>query len=61
MRIAIYDTTLRDGTQRENIALSVADKLRITQLLDDFGVSYIEGLAGVEPERRRLFRRGACA
>ncbi len=42
-RIAIYDTTLRDGTQRENISLSVADKLRITRLLDDLGVAYIEG------------------
>lgn len=42
-QIAIYDTTLRDGTQRENIALSVADKLRITQMLDEFGVAYIEG------------------
>ena len=41
--IHIYDTTLRDGTQRENISLSVADKLRITRLLDDMGVSYIEG------------------
>jgi len=43
MQIAIYDTTLRDGTQRENISLSVADKLKITQLLDDLGVAYIEG------------------
>ncbi|MDX1991472.1 MAG: citramalate synthase [bacterium] len=43
MQIAIYDTTLRDGTQRENIALSVADKLKITQMLDELGVAYIEG------------------
>ena len=42
-QIAIYDTTLRDGTQRENISLSVADKIRITRLLDDLGVAYIEG------------------
>jgi 2-isopropylmalate synthase len=41
--IAIYDTTLRDGTQREGIALSLADKLKITELLDGFGVAYIEG------------------
>lgn len=41
--IAIYDTTLRDGTQREGISLSVADKLRITKLLDTLGVAYIEG------------------
>src|SRR5512145_663562 len=42
-RIGIYDTTLRDGTQRESISLSVADKLRITALLDNLGVAYIEG------------------
>jgi len=43
MKVAIYDTTLRDGTQREGIALSMADKIRITRLLDDLGVAYIEG------------------
>ena len=42
-QVAIYDTTLRDGTQREGISLSVADKLKITGLLDDLGVTYIEG------------------
>jgi 2-isopropylmalate synthase len=42
-QIAIYDTTLRDGTQREGISLSVADKLRITHMLDELGVAYIEG------------------
>lgn len=41
--VAIYDTTLRDGTQREGISLSVADKLKITRLLDTLGVAYIEG------------------
>ena len=41
--VAIYDTTLRDGTQREGISLSQADKIRITKLLDDLGVAYIEG------------------
>jgi len=42
-RIAIYDTTLRDGTQREGISLSVADKLKVTRLLDALGVDYVEG------------------
>lgn len=42
-KVAIYDTTLRDGTQREGISLSVADKVRITKLLDELGVDYIEG------------------
>ncbi len=43
MPVAIYDTTLRDGTQREGISLSVSDKLRVTELLDNLGVAYIEG------------------
>jgi 2-isopropylmalate synthase len=42
-QVYIYDTTLRDGTQGEGMSLSVADKIRITQLLDELGVAYIEG------------------
>lgn len=42
-KVAIYDTTLRDGSQREGISFSLADKLRITRLLDELGVDYIEG------------------
>ncbi|MCB9850646.1 MAG: citramalate synthase [Phycisphaerales bacterium] len=41
--IELYDTTLRDGTQGEGISLTVHDKLRITELLDDFGIHLIEG------------------
>jgi len=41
--VKIYDTTLRDGTQREGISLSLADKLKVTRLLDEMGVAYIEG------------------
>ena len=41
--ISIYDTTLRDGTQREGISLSCADKLRIAHRLDELGVAFIEG------------------
>src|SRR5512142_684202 len=41
--VLVYDTTLRDGTQREGISLSLEDKLRITRILDDLGVAYIEG------------------
>src|SRR3954453_14197274 len=41
--VEIYDTTLRDGTQGHGISLSVADKLRIAERLDAFGVHYIEG------------------
>ena len=42
-KVAIYDTTLRDGSQREGISFSVADKIRISWLLDELGVDYIEG------------------
>jgi 2-isopropylmalate synthase len=41
--VEIYDTTLRDGSQGEGINFSVADKLRIAEKLDSFGVHYIEG------------------
>ena len=42
-QVEIYDTTLRDGSQGEGINFSVADKLRIAEKLDSFGVHYIEG------------------
>src|SRR5438046_2678064 len=41
--VEIYDTTLRDGSQGEGINFSVADKLRIAERIDAFGVHFIEG------------------
>lgn len=41
--IQIYDTTLRDGAQGQEITFSVEDKLAIVQKLDEFGVDIIEG------------------
>ena len=41
--VKVYDTTLRDGCQAEQISLSVQDKLRVARRLDDLGVAYIEG------------------
>ena len=41
--VILYDTTLRDGTQGENIVLSLADKLRIARMLDEYGMPYVEG------------------
>lgn len=41
--VKIYDVTLRDGTQGENIAFSIQDKIRIAHKLDEMGVHYIEG------------------
>ena len=44
--VILYDTTLRDGTQGENITLSLADKLRIARMLDEFGMPYIDARTG---------------
>lgn len=41
--IEIYDTTLRDGAQMRDISFSVNDKLKILEILDDLGISYVEG------------------
>ncbi len=43
MKIQIYDTTLRDGTQSESVAFSVEDKIRVARRLDELGVDFIEG------------------
>ena len=42
-QVFIYDCTLRDGTQGENISLSVTDKINIAEKLDEIGIHYIEG------------------
>ena len=57
-RIQIYDTTLRDGTQREGISLSCDDKLRIAARLDDLGMTFIEGgWPGSNPKDAEFFQR----
>ncbi|MDT0378693.1 citramalate synthase [Streptomyces sp. DSM 42041] len=54
----VFDTTLRDGAQREGINLSVADKLTIARHLDDFGVGFIEGgWPGANPRDTEFFQR----
>ncbi len=56
--ITLYDTTLRDGTQREGLSLSVQDKLRIAAKLDLLGVHYIEGgFPGSNPKDIEFFER----
>ncbi len=58
--IEIYDTPLRDGTQGEGINLSVADKLRIAEKIDAFGIHYIEGgWPGSNPKDLEFFRQAA--
>src|SRR5450756_763448 len=41
--VYLYDTTLRDGAQAEDVNFSVEDKVRVAQKLDRFGIHYIEG------------------
>jgi 2-isopropylmalate synthase len=57
-RIEIYDTTLRDGSQGEGISFSVADKLKITEKLDELGVAFIEGgWPGANPKDMEYFSK----
>src|SRR5205823_4618932 len=57
----VYDTTLRDGSQREGLTLSVADKLAVAAHLDDLGVGFIEGgWPGANPKDEAFFRRAAA-
>ena len=54
----VYDTTLRDGAQREGISYSVVDKLAVARLLDDYGVGFIEGgWPGALPKDTEFFAR----
>ena len=56
--VRLYDTTLRDGTQREGLSLSVEDKVKIARALDRLGVHYIEGgWPGSNPKDAEFFRR----
>jgi 2-isopropylmalate synthase len=56
----VFDTTLRDGAQREGITYSVADKLAVARLLDQVGVGFIEGgWPGALPKDTEFFARAA--
>ena len=57
-QILLYDTTLRDGTQREDISLSCDDKLAIASKLDQIGIHYIEaGWPGSNPKDAEFFQK----
>jgi 2-isopropylmalate synthase len=57
-RVDLYDTTLRDGTQRAGIALSVDDKLRVLTRLEAIGMPYVEGgWPGSNPRDADFFAR----
>jgi len=56
-RVFIYDTTLRDGAQAEGVTFSPVAKLHVAQMLDSFGVDYIEGgFAASNPKDMAFFR-----
>jgi len=55
--VLIYDTTLRDGCQAEDISLTLEDKLRMADRLADIGVDYIEGgYPGSNPRDADFFK-----
>ncbi|MFH1965442.1 MAG: citramalate synthase [Acidobacteriota bacterium] len=59
-QVFIYDCTLRDGTQAENISLGVRDKIHIAEKLDEFGIHYIEGgWPGSNPKDVEFFTQAA--
>jgi 2-isopropylmalate synthase len=58
MRVFTFDTTLRDGTQGENVSFSADDKVLIAHKLDDLGIDYIEGgWPGSNPKDKEFFLR----
>ncbi|OLF08750.1 citramalate synthase [Actinophytocola xinjiangensis] len=57
----VFDTTLRDGAQREGITYSLADKFAVARLLDEVGVGFIEGgWPGALPTDTEFFARAAA-
>lgn len=57
LAVTLYDTTLRDGSQRAGISFSSQDKVRIAHRLDDLGIPYIEGgWPGSNPKDEEFFR-----
>jgi 2-isopropylmalate synthase len=57
----VYDTTLRDGAQREGISYSVSDKLAVARQLDALGVGFVEGgWPGALPKDTEFFARAAA-
>jgi 2-isopropylmalate synthase len=58
VQVLLYDTTLRDGTQREGLSLSADDKVKIARELDQLGIHYIEGgWPGSNPKDAEFFQK----
>lgn len=57
-QVIFYDTTLRDGTQAEDISLQLMDKVAIAHKLDELGMDYIEaGWPGSNPKDEEFFEK----
>ncbi|MBZ0146276.1 MAG: citramalate synthase, partial [Pseudorhodoplanes sp.] len=57
-QVTLYDTTLRDGSQGEEISFTVEDKLSISEKLDELGIDYIEaGWPGSNPKDLEYFQK----
>ncbi|MEE9583065.1 MAG: citramalate synthase, partial [Dehalococcoidales bacterium] len=57
-QVQLYDTTLRDGAQREGVSFSVVDKLNIARKLDELGIRFIEGgWPGSNPKDAQFFNK----
>ena len=55
--VLLYDTTLRDGCQAEDVSFTLEDKLRIAEKLDELGIDYIEGgWPGSNPKDNQFFK-----
>ncbi|MEM7301575.1 MAG: citramalate synthase [Pseudomonadota bacterium] len=57
-RLYLFDTTLRDGAQTPGIDFSVEDKIAIANMLDEFGLDYVEGgYPGANPTDTEFFAK----
>jgi 2-isopropylmalate synthase len=57
-RLYLFDTTLRDGQQTPGVDFSVEDKIAIADMLDRFGMDYVEGgYPGANPTDTAFFDR----
>jgi 2-isopropylmalate synthase len=57
VRVEIYDTTLRDGTQGMGISFPVSSKIRVAEALSELGIHYIEGgWPGSNPKDIEFFK-----
>ncbi|MDP7239592.1 MAG: citramalate synthase, partial [Dehalococcoidia bacterium] len=58
--VYLYDTTLRDGVQREGLSFSAEDKLKILLKLDELGVHFVEGgWPGSNPRDKEFFQKAS--